>query len=194
MVLMPRLLSSLVLAIAALGCGARSGVPTAAPAPTITLQDTSASVALADLVKQKPLTVLFFFTGECPVMKAHDARFRELVATYRPKGVTFVAVLSETGADVAAEREEARRRALDVPVLEDRGAALADALGVEYSTHSVLLDSERRVLYSGAIDSDRTHLTEGAERYLRDALDASLGGRAIAKSHVDALGCPLRKH
>ena len=39
---------------------------------------------------------------------------------------------------VPAEREEAKRRGLGVPVLEDRGAALADALGIEYSTHAVV--------------------------------------------------------
>jgi hypothetical protein len=181
------------IALALLGCGAAASHVTA-PAPVVTLHDVSEDVSLADLVKRQPLTVLLFFTGECPVQKAHDARVRDLIATYRPKGVTFAAVLSEAGAEVGAERDEARRRALDLPVLEDRGAVLADALGVEYSTHAVLLDGERRVLYSGALDSDRTHLTEGAERYLRDALDASLGGRPIAKSRVDALGCPLRKH
>jgi hypothetical protein len=151
-------------------------------------------VPLGELVKRSRLTVLFFFSAECPVQKAHDARVRELMSLYQAKGVSFAAVLSETGADVAAERDAARRRGLTMPVLEDRGATLAEALGVEYSTHAVLLGADRRILYSGALDSDRTHMTSGAEPYLRNAIDATLAGEAVKKARVEALGCPLRKH
>lgn len=175
------------------------GGPTRAPAkevtaPEVALQSETGAEPLASLVSRQPLTVLLFFTAECPVQKAHDARTRELVSTYGPKGVTFAAVVSEAGADVPAEREDAKKRALNMPVFEDRNAALADALGVEYSTHVVLLDKERRVLYSGALDADRTHLTDGSERYLQNALDAALAGKVIGKARMEALGCPLRKH
>jgi hypothetical protein len=128
------------------------------------------------------------------VQKAHDARLRDLVAAYAPRGVGFAAVDAETGTDAAADRAELRRRGLSIPLLEDRGAALADALGVEYSTHVVVLAPDRRVLYSGAFDGDRTHLTATGEPYLKEALDAALAGKPVGKARTEPLGCPLRKH
>jgi hypothetical protein len=181
------------LACLLVGCGSRPAPPATAPAPEVVLQSETGPVALPELASKAKLTVLLFFTSECPVQKAHDLRMRELVALYEQKSVAFVAVVSEAGADIAAEREDGKRR-LAIPILEDKNATLADALGVEYSTHSVLLDRDRRVLYSGAFDADRTHLTPNAERYLKEAIDASLAGRPVAKAKVEALGCPLKKH
>lgn len=178
-----------------LGCGG-SAAParSVASVPDVVLHDAAADAPLAELVKRRPLTVLVFYAPDCPVQKAHDARLRELVATYEVKGVTFAAVLSEAGADVAEERAEVIRRGLAIPVLEDRGAVLADALGVEYSTHSVLLDGSRKVLYSGALDGERTHLTDKGEPYLKIAIDDAIAGRPVAKAKVEPLGCPLKKH
>lgn len=183
-----------LIAALAIDCAPRGGAVAIPTAPDVVLGADAAPISLTDLTKRSPLTVLLFFASDCPVQKAHDGRLRELVAEYEPKGVSFAAVLSETGTDVAADRAEVRRRGFAMPVFEDRGAALADALGVEYSTHVLLLEPSRRVLYSGAFDSERTHLTSAPEAYLRDALDAALAGRAVAKNHVEALGCPLRKH
>jgi AhpC/TSA family len=185
------------LALAACG-GASSGAASAqapvAPAAAALRDDAGHDEPLAERAARSNLTVLFFFSSDCPVQKAHDARIRELVDAYGPRGVSFSAVVSEVGADMAAAREAAKQRGLGVPVLEDKGAVLADALGVEYSTHAVVLDRERHVLYSGGIDSDRTHLSANAERWLKLALDQSLEGKPVAKAKTEPLGCPLRKH
>lgn len=199
---LPRRFTSLAFSVLLTACGAGTSAPAAAPQalPDAPLQkEPSAagepgSMTTSELVAQAPLTVLLFFSSDCPVQKAHDARVHELVTTYQPRGVSFVAVVSEAGADLPAEREAARKRALAMPVLEDRGAVLADALKVEYSTHVALLDRNRRVLYSGALDSDRTHLTDGAKHHLRNAIDATLAGRPIETARTEALGCPIRKH
>ncbi|MBX3207026.1 MAG: redoxin family protein [Labilithrix sp.] len=167
---------------------------TTAPASLSLRDDTGKDESLSERAARAPLTVLLFFSADCPVQKAHDARIRELVDAYGPRGVAFSAVVSEVGADVAAERGAATQRGLGVPVLEDKDAALADALGVEYSTHAVVLDRGRRVLYSGGIDSDRTHLSPKAERWLARALDEALAGKPVSRAKTEPLGCPLRKH
>lgn len=190
--------AALLIAAAACGGGARapgsSGAAAVAPSDAVLRDDAGRPLPLGERVAGSSLTVLVFFSGECPVQKAHDARLREIIRAYSARGVTFAAVVSEAGADLAAERSEAHRRGLDMPVLEDCGAALADALGVEYSTHTVVLDCSRRVLYTGGLDSDRTHLSPGAERWLERALDGALSGGTIARAKTEPLGCPLRKH
>lgn len=149
---------------------------------------------LDQLLARSPHSVFLFFTAECPVQKAHDERMRATVAKYKDKGVAFYAVQSEAGTDIAAERAEAQRRQIGMPLLQDKGAALADALGVEYSTHVVLLESNRAIRYSGAEDSERVHTGGGVTPYLEQALDAVLAGKDPPVAKAEPLGCPLRKH
>jgi peroxiredoxin len=175
--------------------GRGAGTLTSTAPGAITLRDDlGRDEQLSSRTARSNLTVLLFFSSDCPVQKAHDGRIRELAQTYGSRGVSFYAVVSEVGADMRAEREAAKQRGFVFPVLEDRGAALADALGVDFSTHSVVLDRDASVLYSGGIDSDRTHLSSGAERWLERALQASLEGKPIEKASTEPLGCPLRKH
>lgn len=181
---------------APLGCARATtpGAPSSVVAPDVLLRGEASEEKLDAIVGKRPLTVLLFFTAECPVQKAHDPRVREIVATYEPKGVTFAAIGSEAGADIAHERDEVKARALGMPLYEDRGGALADALGVEYSTHVVLIDARRRVLYSGGVDADRTHMKTSSARYLTSAIDDALAGRPVQTPRTEPLGCPIRKH
>jgi peroxiredoxin len=149
---------------------------------------------LDTLLAKSPHAVFLFFTADCPVQKAHDERMRATVAKYKDKGIAFYAVQSESTADMGAERAEAQRRQIGMPLLQDKDAAFADALGVEYSTHVVVLEPSRAIRYSGAEDSERVHMTPGATRYLEEALDAVLAGKDPPAGKPEPLGCPLRKH
>jgi peroxiredoxin len=146
------------------------------------------------ILAKSPHTVFLFFTADCPVQKAHDERMRATIAKYKDKGIAFYAVQSESSADMAAERAEAQRRQIGMPLLQDKGAALADALGVEYSTHVVIFDPNRAIKYSGAEDSERVRTSGAVTPYLEQALDALLAGRDPSPEKHEPLGCPLRKH
>ena len=172
---------------------ARGGAPTpqAKDVSDVTLDEGGRSERVGELAALQPFTVLFFIAPACPVQKAHEARLRALVEAYRERGVAFAGVSSEVDADPTEDR--ARGARLGVPLFNDRGAKLADAVGAEYSTHTVILDRGGRVLYSGGFDSQRTHMTDAATFYVKDALDAALAGAPIPKARTEALGCPLRK-
>jgi peroxiredoxin len=180
-----RYLVALLAVVVACG-GAHAKTPT-----DVVLDDSGQQKRLGDMVSQSQLTAVVFVAPHCPVQQAHEARLRTLVTSYKARGVTIVGVSSEVGADVAQNRALAER--LGAPVLTDRDATLADALGAEYSTHTVVFDRAGHILYSGAFDSDRSHLSDDAEPYVKEALDAALEGKAVAKAKTEALGCPLRK-
>jgi hypothetical protein len=137
------------------------------------------------------LTVIEFFSAHCPCQAEHDARLRDLAAAYAPRGVAFVAVDSERGAGVEADRAQAERRGYSYPILVDPGGAVARAMGAEFATYTIVVDRNRRVLFSGGIDSDRSHSTDDAVPYLRDALDDALAGRPSRHTDAKALGCAL---
>lgn len=189
-----------LLACGPLACGGARGQAVTSSSATIVSEsltlrdDTGNDASLGERVSRSRLSVLLFFSSDCPVQKAHDGRIRELVRTFGDRGVSFYAIASDIDSDIAVEREAVKQRGLGIQVLEDKNAAVADALGVEYSTHAIVLDRDRHVLYSGAIDSDRTRLSPRAEFWLHDAIDASLRGMPVAKTNTEPLGCPIRKH
>ena len=149
--------------------------------------------SLDELTRGAPLTVVVFFSSHCPCQRAHDERLRSLSARYAQAGVRFVLVDAESDADRRKDEAEARVRGYPFPVLADPSGSLADALGAEYATYTVVLDAAQRIRYEGGIDSDKQHLTEDARFYLRDALDDLLAGRSPTVPVGKTLGCVLRR-
>jgi len=157
---------------------------------------TSADGAVRDykaLVAAAPWTVLVFVSSECPCLEAHLGRLRELSATYTPRGVQFVAVDSEVGRTTELLAAEARSLSLGFPLMLDPGARVANNLGAEYATYSVVVDREGNVRYRGGVDSDKRKLHDDATPFLRDALDDLLSGSAPRRPEGKTLGCVLRK-
>lgn len=148
---------------------------------------------LGRAVASARLTVLVFFSAHCHCLDAHDARLRALEAAFRPRGVQLFMIDSEVGATRARDDREAERRGYAFPILLDPGARLADRLGAEYATYSVVLDPEGRARYAGGIDSDKTHLRDDAERYLEAAIGDLLAGREPRVAAGKTLGCALEK-
>jgi hypothetical protein len=152
-----------------------------------------ASVDPGRLPTRAPVTVLVFYSPHCHCLTLHDPRVVALYERYHARGVQFFMVDSEVGAAQGADDAEARRRGYPFPMLLDPGARLADQVGAEYSSYSVVLDAEGRIRYRGGIDSDKTHLQADAEPWLADALDDVLAGRATRLAQGKTFGCALRK-
>jgi hypothetical protein len=149
--------------------------------------------SLDELTHGAPLTVVVFFSSHCPCQRAHDERLRALAAKYAPAGVRFVLVDAETDATRQRDESEAKARSYPFPILADPSGSLADSLGAEYATYTVVLDAKQRVRYQGGIDSDKQYMTEDARFFLRDALDDLLAGRNPTVPVGKTLGCVLRR-
>jgi AhpC/TSA family len=145
------------------------------------------------LARGAALTVLVFFSPDCHCLRLHEPRLRALFDAYHPRGVQFFMVDSEVRGSLERDATEARRRGYRFPILGDRGARLAGALGAEYATFTIVFDSQARIRYRGGIDTDRSHLHDGATAYLKDALDDLLAAREPRLSEGKTLGCSLQK-
>jgi peroxiredoxin len=179
-----------VVLLALLACG--SPPPLRVPAASLAGSD-GAAHRIADLAQGAPFTVVTFFSADCPCQRAHDARLREMARVYGARGVAFVGVDAEATATAARDAAEAQGRGYPYRILTDPRGEVADALGAEYATYCVVLDASLRVRYRGAVDSDKTHLTEDTQPYLHDALDRLLAGREPERAVTEALGCALRR-
>jgi len=164
------------------------GAPACAPSgPRVSAVDPAALPARA------PWTVLVFYSPTCHCLQQHEARLRALYDAYHPRGVQFFMVDSEVRGSPGRDEAEALRRGYSFPIVRDAGATLANELGAQYATYSVVLDAEGRIRYDGGIDSDKNHLHEDATPYLQDALDDLLGGHAPRRAEAKTLGCALEK-
>jgi|HubBroStandDraft_1064217.scaffolds.fasta_scaffold27357_4 redoxin len=172
------------------GCGPIS--PSAVEISAIPLVGVDDSkVDARDWTSRAALTVFIFFSAHCHSLDAHDGRVRALFDAYRGRGVQFVMVDSETAGSLETDSAEAKRRAYPFPIVQDRGARLARALGAKYATYTVVADARGRIRYRGGLDSDRVHLHKDATFFLRDALDDLLADRAPRVPEAKTLGCTL---
>ncbi len=185
-------IAALTLVLAA--CAPKPAIAPGEPPPAVVVADAAGQpVDLRDAASRAPFTVVEFFSAHCPCQEVHDARLRALYTDFAPRGVGFYAIDAERGASAERAKHEAAERRYPYPLLVDPRGASADALGAEFATYTVILDRDGRVRYAGGIDSDRTHLTDDAHAYLRDALDDLLAGREPRVTRGKALGCALSR-
>lgn len=183
--------ATLVLILAGGACAPRSVAAVLSPIELV--EPSGRALTVAGLASSAKWTVLIFFSRDCHCLTVHEPRVAKLADALRSQGVRFFWVDSERRASVEADAVEARRRGLTFPVLIDSHARLADALGAEYATYSVVIDSNGAVRYRGGIDNDKTHLHDDATLYLGDALADLVEGREPRAAESNVLGCALQK-
>jgi hypothetical protein len=147
--------------------------------------------AMRQVSASAKVTVIEFFSADCPVQKAHDARLKEL-GSLREQGVQVLLVDSEAGASLARDATEASARGYPFPILIDDRARMAEALGVRFSTTTLLVDSEGHIRYRGGIDGDQGHLRPNTRFVLREAVESMLAGKNPDPAETKPLGCILR--
>lgn len=159
----------------------------------LTAPDGSAR-ALRDVARAAPLTVAVFIAADCPCLDVHLERIRALATSYGARGVQFVAIDSEVGGTPGARGRGRQDAPSAVSCARRRARAeLADAVGAEFATYTVVVDCEARGAHRGGIDSDKRKLHGDATPYVADALEDALAGRPVRRSEGRALGCSLRK-
>jgi peroxiredoxin/mono/diheme cytochrome c family protein len=144
--------------------------------------------------KSQKVVVLVFTGVGCPIGDLYMPRLVELAETYKSKGVTFLAINSNSRETAAQVAEHARRFALPFPVLKDPGNVVADVNLVERTCDVLVIARMREVQYHGAIDDQYglgTRKDSPTRRYLADALDAILAGRQVVTPATTAAGCLL---
>jgi thiol-disulfide isomerase/thioredoxin len=148
---------------------------------------------LDDFGKKKAYVVVFTNTT-CPLAKRYLPTLNEMEKAYRDKDVQFVAINSAEEDSIVAMATQAVQHEMEFPFVKDHGGACARALGVKRTPEAVVLDAERRIVYRGRID-DQYRLTgsrkEPTSHDLKDAIEAVLAGRKVAKAETEVDGCPI---
>lgn len=78
------------------------------------------------------------------------------------------------------------------PVGTDEGTTVADHFGAQNTPTVWVVDSKGIAVYAGAVD-DNQNPQRAQKHYLKDALDAVIGGKTVAVSETRAAGCTIRR-
>lgn len=184
-------------------------VPTLAagsPAPDFKLPGVDGEwYSLADFQDSRVLCIIFT-CNHCPTAQAYEERIKTMVNDYREAGVAVVAIspnspisllLEELGYtdlndDFEAMIIRARDHQFNFPYLYDGDTHAASIpYGPVATPHAYVFDEERKLRYSGRLDTSEKPGTANAED-LRAAIDAVLVGGEVAVAETKTFGCSVK--
>lgn len=170
---------------------AKDGLAVGAAMENFKLTDTGGATKSFDDLKGKNGAILVFLSIQCPVVKGYNERISKLAADYQAKGINVIGInsnSSESADKVKAHTAENYK----FPVLIDKDNILADKLGANVTPETFYLNEKNVLVYHGAIDNNRSG-EDVSINFLRDALDANLGGKTVAKTSANAFGCSIKR-
>jgi len=142
--------------------------------------------------KDKPYLVVVFTCNSCPCSRDYEDRIKAFTEKYKDK-LAVVAInanlIKEDNLD--AMKKRADERGYNFTYLQDETQKVAKAYGATYTPEFFLLNSERKVIYMGALD-DKDDPDKVTIHYLEDALAAAQTGKTAAKTETLARGCMIR--
>ena len=157
-----------------------------------TLPDADGKDHALNSLKGKNGTVLLFIATKCPVSNAYNERMEKLAQDYKAKGINVIGINSNVAENAADVKAHAAENKLSFPILKDSGNKIADRLGATVTPEAFFLDANNKLMYHGRVDNARD-LAKVSTNDLREALDAALAGKPIAKTQAAAFGCTIKR-
>lgn len=168
-----------------------SDFPIGTEVEEFTLKDTDgAEKSYKDLAGEKA-TVVVFLSAQCPVVKAYNARIKQIAEDYKDKGVNFIGMNSNSTESLDWVRSHAKEN-YPFPMLIDTDNKIADKFVAGITPEVYVFNKDKKLVYHGAVDNDRSgeNITNN---FLRTALDEHLAGKAITKTETKAFGCTIKR-
>jgi peroxiredoxin len=150
---------------------------------------------LADL-KDKDLVVVVFTCNSCVVAEAYEDRIVAFATRHAgpDSKVALVAINVNTAREDAlpAMTERAAKKKYPFPYLYDPTQQIARDYGAVFTPEFFILDRERKVVYTGAMD-DKAPPGTPTKLYLEDALRSIQGGKRAETGETSAAaGCRIK--
>jgi peroxiredoxin len=141
-------------------------------------------------------TAVIFTCNHCPYALAWHDRIVDAAREYADRGVRFLAINSNDADRYPADSYEAmqervRKEDWPLPYLHDESQDVARGYGAKTTPDVFVVDSEGRLRYRGAPDSDHSDPSQNAA-WLRGALDALLQGRYPDPAETEPVGCSVK--
>jgi peroxiredoxin len=165
------------------------------PSPQFALRDTAGVVHHEDEWSKSRAVVIFFTTTDCPLSNSYVPEMNRIRADYANRGIAFYGVQTDTTIADAEVRKHVNEFGFSFPVLLDRKQVLVRLTGATATPEAAVLSSVGQLLYLGRIDNRVVDFDKrrpaATESDLRNALDAVLAGKPVARPKTDVVGCGI---
>lgn len=145
-------------------------------------------------LKAKKVIVVAFTCNSCPYAVDYQDRLKTLAKKWADDDrVALVAVNSNLIDEDSLEamKERAKSEQFTFPYLKDEKQELGKAWGATRTPEFFVIDSERKVVYMGALD-DAPIAAEATVNYVDKAITATLAGKQPEVQETVAIGCNIR--
>jgi hypothetical protein len=138
------------------------------------------------------VVVLIFVRIDCPISNRYSPTIQRLSAEH-PGRVGFWLVYPDRSESAEQIQKHQRDFGYTLPALRDVQRSLVTESRVQTTPEAAVFDANRKLVYHGRIDNlfeDFGRARPAATTHeLEDAIQAALGGKALAADSVPAVGC-----
>lgn len=144
--------------------------------------------------------IVVFTCNHCPFAKMYEERIMQLDKEFASKGFPVVAINSNDVSQVPDDSFEnmakrSNEKHYSFPYLYDETQAVVNAFGATKTPHVFVVTNDAKgmmVRYIGAIDNNPEDAAKADQHYVRDAVNALLGGNAVSVTQTKAIGCSIK--
>ena len=149
--------------------------------------------SLSDAARSHQAVVVMFIATKCPYSNAYNDRMREISAAYGKQGVLFVGINSNKTEPLSEVAAHAKEHGLTFPIMKDPDNKVADLYDARHTPEIYVVDPGGKLRYHGRIDENYEDASHVTSPDLKNALDALLSSRPIAKAETKAFGCTIKR-
>lgn len=154
-------------------------------------------VSLSDFPDAKAY-VIVFTCNHCPYAKLYEDRIIAMAEQYRKKGIVLIAI-NPNDAEIVPEDSyalmvaRAKEKNYSFPYLVDEKQDVYPKFGASRTPQVYLLDQQKKLRYSGAIDDAPKDASLVQTKYLDNAIKALENGKDPDPLLTKAVGCSIKK-
>ena len=195
---MRRLRYALALAFAA-GLGLAAAAPAEAPsigtsAPEIKLTTLDGKpFILSEAYRDKNAVVVIFIATKCPYSNAYNDRMRDMAIAYGKQGVLFVGINSNKSEPAEEVGAHGKQHGFTFPLMKDPDNKVADLYDARHTPEVFVVDGAGKLRYHGRIDENYEDPARVTSPDLKNALDAMIASKPIARAETKAFGCSIKR-
>lgn len=165
--------------------------------PAFKLPATDGKPYTLESFASKPFLAVVFSCNHCPYVQAWEDRLIQIAKDYAGKGVQFVLINSNETTNYPTDDfphmvERAKMKGYPFPYLRDESQEVARAYGALVTPHVLVFDKARKLAFQGTVDDNHENPSAVERQWLRDALEAVLGGKAPPAAQTPVKGCSVK--
>ena len=142
------------------------------------------------------LLVVVFGCNHCPYVQANEQRLIEIQNDYKDS-VQIIEINSNDDVGYPEDSFEnmkirANDKGYNFPYLRDDIQQTAKDFGATHTPEIFVFNKKRKLVYHGKIDDNWQNPEQVKTKYLRKALDETLGGNEVSVPETYSIGCTIK--